>query len=268
MSDGFSRGKVSVTKTTLQLLDDINLLLDAVSTFMGELQTLIFVQITGIRSVVQTVTPRLSAGTTRIIDKMHEIEIKNDNVTIYSGGFAFKCEFCDTVSQRMVTLSNQISGKTDAQFAEFNVTIKDTDVTFVTVEGDIRQTLGDVAIQLSDVRIAIDESGEPLRELMPDIRDFEDKRRFAFNCVFAIPLISFVAVVIGAILRMGIIFKINYLLGFLTLFIMWALYSVHAPVAVMAADTCYLFDEVEQENWALLGTISGPKSQDFIAGRL
>jgi len=264
VSHGFSGSETSVTKSLLTFIDDMNALLMAVVAFLGSLRELILAQISQIKNVTYAVSPRLKLGTKNIVDQMQYIsDTYNNDTKIESDGFVFPCEFCATVGERMTKMRNQVQNQTASEFEKFDKTIDDTNSTFVEAEETIRSSLGGIEDNLEKARLNIKGQSDTVTDNIDTVEDYDNLRRLAINALFAIPLASLVVSVIGALLRKGCVFTINWLIGFLTMYIIWILFTVHAPISAITADVCVLLDSVEEDNFQF-GDFKGNSSKFFV----
>ena len=207
--------------------------------------------ITGIADVQVLLadTSILNEGSNTLIATLDSIALlwDNYNVTTDHNGetYSFSCGFCQTFSDRISNISLQIQDQTDEIFADLNNTVTSVDSALVQTENETVAQMDEFISTITDVRDDAENAETDVKDARPDVEDYDDQRKLAYNILFVIPLFPIIFVLIGGILKKSLCFTIAYVLMWLSCTMMWLLLAIHLPIAVLLNDTCNYLDIVD-----------------------
>ncbi len=119
--------------------------------------------------------------------------------------------------------------------------------TLVGINQQIQAQVNSSANLIANARKTVSDLQSSVKSGTDSVDAGDASRNLAVLLLLLLPLFSVVAVVLGGLLRMGFIFSINYLLGYLICMLMFLLFMVHLPIAVVLADVCYYVNQYDAD---------------------
>jgi hypothetical protein len=209
-------------------------------------------------------TSIITTGVSDLITMMSNFGVmwSSYNVTteVNNETYSFPCEFCTTIGGLVSNASDEISTQIGPIMSSLNNTVQTINSSLISVIDSIDETLASAKDQVQDVRDQLaDYQDIYVDDAEPAAKSYNAQRELAVNILFALPLVPFIFVILGALCRKPICFTINYTILWITVIVMYFLLGIHLMIALTLNDGCQFIDnrddnmtEVNAEYGAIL----------------
>jgi len=202
--------------------------------------------------------------TTKLENFMNMYNNKQVIAIIGSESYVFDCAFCSTVAAEVGTIKDQIAANTEPTFEDLRNVRMSMEVDLVERETDIVSATDDVYNKLKDGRGKVKDIQGSYDEVEPAIIEINAYREIGFCFVFAIPLLPFFLVVIGAIWKKTYFFTLMTVIVWTSMIFLLLLAGVHMIVSAVLFSSCGYIDTINNNMTNLITGSAGTLLQSCI----
>lgn len=230
-------GTNGINNTMLGVFDDIAGFIVSVRDLLNQISSQVSSIIGQILKLLSG-TDVLNTGTAGLITRLNTLSSNLNGYSIVVGSTKYNCSFCTTVAGQVSTMSNEIDTKTRQPLADMKSTISSVDDSLIKLNSSIVSQTADTAKTLNTARSTVVDNRKSADDGTKSVKDADALRNLIVLILLCLPGFSFLMLIVGGISKKSCPFTCNYLVAYFVCFIMFLLFAIHLPLAVVLSDVC------------------------------
>lgn len=209
----------------------------------------------------------IAQGTINLVNQLASVATTYQDFSVTTPGYGpiepqtFNCTLCASISSDVNNVASDVQADSDEIFQMLNDTRNTIDETLVEARQQIVDGLNEASDQILKVKEEVQPHVDQVRRFKDEAEKYDSWRRIAVHVLFALPVMSFVLLIIAVVTKGGGFLIVAYSLGGFIMFIFFLLLAVHLPLALVTGDSCLILDEYEAN---LTAKGLDPKAVDVI----
>lgn len=245
-SADFSTGSSSFVNTLPHIADFAEDTISGSLNILTNLSQSLTPTVNSVTTILDGTLQVVSQGTQTFVGQATSVgtTYSNFNIVLPSGNSA-NCSFCSTIGSQASSIVSSVNSQVNPAVQSLNSTVNNVKTQMVDVVADMSSAINDAKSSINPASDQVDKFREKLDKYLPKVRDGDKQRFIGTTILFLLPLTCFVMVLLALIFRNEMLFKINVVVAFLTMFFMWLILGVHLPISVLLSDSCIYLNTEE-----------------------
>jgi len=152
----------------------------------------------------------------------------------------YQCPMCQAMNQAVQPAQNQIAQVTSSNgpIGILQSTMTTINSTLVGIAQSIGNQINSSKTMITDASKSIVDYKSTVKSGTDAVNDGDKMRNLGVLILLLLPCVSVVVIIIGGLCKLGFLFTLNYLILYLACMLMFLLFTIHLPIAVVLADVC------------------------------
>jgi hypothetical protein len=161
-----------------------------------------------------------------------------------TGQRVYTCPACSAIASAVNPAAQQVTSLSSpgGVVNTLQSTMDTINQTLVSIAQSIGTQINTSRAQLNDAQGKVAEYKSQVTSSTETVNNGDNMRNLGVLVLLLLPCISVVVIIIGGACKWGHLFTLNYLILYLTCMLMFLLFAIHLPVALVFADGCNYLD--------------------------